>query len=344
MRTDSNAAVRRRAPVETLALDHNERPRPAPELAGLLARIPHETLSRYPDSAGVARAAARRWSVDPARILVTAGADDALDRACRAFLGERPELVSLDPTFEMIPRFARLAGGRVATVSHLDGPAPIEDLLSAVGPETGLVAVISPHNPTGAVTPRRRLLALSDALPDPIRLLVDLAYAEFCDEDPMDALLDRPRTIVVRTLSKAWGLAGLRVGFALGSAADVARLAAAGAPFPLSGPSLWLAEAALGAGDRILEPYVREVGRERAALSDLLGSLGARPHPSGANFVLARVEGAERIREALAARGIRVRTFPPRPDLVRITVPGDRDAFERLCTALRSILATGDVR
>ena len=341
--TPEPEGVRREAPLETLALDHNERPRTAPELATLLAGLPDGALSRYPDSRGVARAAARRWSVDPGRILVTAGADDGLDRVCRVFLRERRELVSPDPTFEMIPRFAHLAGGRFVAVTHLDGPAPIEALLAAVAPATGVVAVVSPHNPTGAVTPTGRLLTLTDALPEPVRLLVDLAYVEFTDEDPMNALLERPRTIVVRTLSKAWGLAGLRVGFALGPAEDVARLAAAGAPFPLAGPSLRLAEAALAAGDRIVAPHVQAVTRERATLSELLRSLGARPFPSGANFVLARVEGARRIRDALAARGIRVRTFDTLPDLLRISLPGDPHLFDRLCAGLRSTFAPGDL-
>lgn len=328
---------------EALGLDHNERPWPAPEIAELLARVPGRALCRYPSAADLARGAARRWSVDADRVLVTAGGDDALDRACRVFLRDRPELVSVEPTFEMIPLFARLSGGRVVTVRHLGGPAPVEALLGAVGPRTGLVAVVSPHNPTGAVTPARALISLAEALPAPVRLLVDLAYVEFAREDPTVALLERPRTLVVRTLSKAWGLAGLRVGFALGGAGDIGRLAAAGAPFPVAGPSLWLAEAALDAGERVTAPYVDAVRRERAELGDLLRALGAAPFASEANFVLARVRDAARIRAGLGSRGIRVRTFARHPDLIRITLPGDPGAFDRLCAALRSTF-TGDFR
>lgn len=324
--------------LEALELDHNERPWPAPELAGRLAGVPEPALSRYPDATGLARRAARRWSVDEGGVLVTAGGDDALDRVCRVFLRERPELVSVDPTFEMIPRFARLAGGRVVAIPHLGGPAPVDVLLRAVGPRTGLVAVVSPHNPTGAATPAALLAELADALPAPVRLLVDLAYVEFAREDPTAMLLERPRTIVVRTLSKAWGLAGLRVGFALGGTPDIRMLAASGAPFPVAGPSLWLAEAALDAGDGIPAPHVDAVRRERAELTALLRALGAAPFPSEANFVLSRVERAACIRERLGSRGIRVRTFVRHPDLVRITLPGNPDAFERLCAALRSTL------
>lgn len=310
----------------------------------MLGLIPAATLARYPNPERIERAVARRWSIDPARVVVTAGADDGLDRACRAFLRERPELVSVDPTFEMIPRFASLAGGRMVSIPHVEGPAPVEALAGAVGSETGLVAVVSPHNPTGAVTPADRLLALARALPDPVRLVVDLAYIEFADEDPTPALLERPRVLVVRTLSKAWGLAGLRVGFALGSLEDVERLRASGAPFPLAGPSLWLAEAALAADRRVTAPYVRAVRQERAALARLLRSFGARPLDGEANFVLARVDAPERIRAALAGLRIHVRTFGHLPDMLRITLPGDADAFERLCAALRSTLGPGGAR
>ncbi|MDX1579124.1 MAG: histidinol-phosphate transaminase, partial [Gemmatimonadota bacterium] len=256
-------------------------------------------------------------------------------------LRERPTLVTAIPTFEMFPLCADLAGGRVTGVPSLDDPAPLDALLDRVDDTTGLVVAITPHNPTGASIDTSTLLALADALPSEVTLLVDLAYAEFADEDPTVTLLDRGGVLLVRTLSKAWGLAGLRVGYVLGDADVVAKVRETGPPFPLSGPSLWLAERALALGRRVTEPYVDAVRSERARLAKALEDLGAEPFPSQANFVLARLHDARAVWSRLDRAGVRVRRFDHSPELLRFTLPGDAEAFDTLLAALGEALTEG---
>ena len=325
--------------MRRLRLDRNERLRAAPELADLLASVPLETVGRYPDAGDLEAALADRWRVAPDRVLVTAGADDAIDRMTRALPTSRREILSVTPTFEMYPFFARLAAARVVAIPCLDDPAP-DELLGAVGPRTGAVVVVTPHNPTGRSGATARRSDVARAVPDRW-LVVDLAYVEFSDEDPTPTLLERPNAVVIRTLSKAWGLAGVRIGYALGSPAAIERLRKAGPPYAVAGPSLWIAERALSMEERITRPYVEAVRRERDRLGELLRGLGAEVFPSCANFVLARLDGAAVFARSLARQGIFVRRFDGEGDLVRITLPGDPTAFARLERTVRSAWPEG---
>lgn len=321
-------------PGERLRLDHNERLFPAPELVRLLSQVPASALTRYPEAAGLEAALGEAWDLDADRVLLTAGADDAIDRVCRRWLADGREMITVTPTFEMIPAFATLAGGRVRSIPTLDDPAPLGPILDRIGERTGLVGVISPHNPTGTVAPVERILAIADSLPANAALLVDLAYVEFADRDPTRELLQRDNILVVRTLSKAWGLAGLRTGFVLGPAAAIGDLRAGGAPFPLAGPSIWLAERALALGDRVTATYVAAVRREREQLVSALLVSGAEPFESQANFVLASTDRAAALYRGFRRRGIAIRRFPNFPDLVRITLPGDEATFRHLLRVL----------
>lgn len=326
------------APGELLRLDRNERLFPAPELASLLARVPATTLARYPDASRLERQLADLWGIEPDRVLVTAGADDAIDRICRLQLAGGRDMITVAPTFEMMPHFAGLARGRVREIPTLRDPAPLVPILGRLGERTGLVTVISPHNPTGRVVPGFRMLEIAEHLPGGALLLADLAYVEYADADPTGALLERDNVLVVRTLSKAWGLAGLRVGCVLGARPAVDALRTSGPPFPLSGPSLWLAERALSLGDRITAAHVAAVRGERSRLRAALQAWGADPFASEANFVLAASDRSGELHQGFRRAGIAVRRFPNRPELIRITLPGDGATFRRVLAVLDTTL------
>ena len=171
-------------------------------------------------------------------------------------------------------------------------------------------------------------------------LLVDLAYADFADVDLTGVALEYEHVVAVRTLSKAWGLAGLRIGYACGHPEVVSRLRAAGGPYAMSTASLWIAEQWLRTGGPFKRAYVAAVKRRRARIADLLRDAGARVWSSQANFVFARIENADVLREALAARGIVVRGFPGHPllgDCLRIGCPPDEEAMRRFCRVFAEI-------
>ena len=201
------------APVD-LDLRGNEGAIPDPDLFRTLDGVP--LLRRYPDSGPLRRRLAARFGVKEERVLVTAGGDDALDRLCRAVLQPGRALLLPSPGFEMTRRYALLAGANVVEVPWPSAAFPVAELLSQLGPETGLVALTSPNNPTGAVIPQHTIDAVCRAAADVgAVVLLDLAYVEFASFDPTEAMLRHDNVVVVGSV-KAWGLAGIRVGCTIG--------------------------------------------------------------------------------------------------------------------------------
>src|SRR5207247_915340 len=177
---------------------------------------------------------------------------------------------------------------------------------------------------------------LAGAAPNAL-LILDHVYVEYADHDLTPAVLDLPNVLVLRTLSKAWGLAGCRVGYAVGSPYVVAVLRAAGGPYTVAAPSVALALSQLERGVEPLRAHVARVREERRLLTARLAAASLAPHPSQANFVLVECgTRAASIRAGLAARGALVREFPDRPGLepaLRITLPGAPADFARLRAA-----------
>ncbi|HEV8480885.1 MAG TPA: TIGR01548 family HAD-type hydrolase [Candidatus Eisenbacteria bacterium] len=334
------APARPEAPID-LHLDGNEGVGPPPSFLEELGPLPLDVVRLYPDAHALEALLAARLGVPTPCVMVTAGADEGLDRLCRVALAPGRDLVLTTPTFELLDHYALLAGASLVHVPWMEGPFPVESVIEATGPSTALIAVVTPNNPTGAAASAEDLRRLSAACPRAL-LLADLAYAEFADEDPTRTALELPNAIVARTLSKAWGLAGLRIGYMVGPERVIAWLRAAGGPYSVAGPSLTIAAARLVSDDADVRAYVDRVRRERNDLEQRIAGLRAKALPSQANFVLARFARPLWVWEALAGLGIAVRLFPERPALegyLRITCPGQADGFERLVSALETILA-----
>lgn len=329
----------KRCPID-VRLDGNEGAQPSPEVLAALSEPTPDLVRRYPDAALLESRIAARHGVNPECVMVTAGADEALDRACRALLGPGRELIMPVPTFEMLGKYARLVGADVRTVAWPQGDYPVEAVLSAITPSTAAIAVVSPNNPTGAVARPADVERLCAAAPH-AAVFVDGAYEEFADAPLAEVALRHRNALLFKTLSKAWGVAGLRVGYVIGTPEAIGWIRCAGSPYSVSGPSLLLAERLLQDGDAPVESFVTRVRGERAALSTLLSDLGAEVLPSQANFVMVRHPRWRHIWEGLAGLGVAVRAFPDRPHLehaLRITVPGREDWYARLEAGLRAVL------
>ena len=330
-----------------LRLDSNEGVLPSRALLGDLANADPELLRRYPDVSALETALAARVGVASERVLVTAGADEAIDRACRAFLEPGRSLVLPDPSFDMFDCSAALAGGELVRVPWWDDAFPRDAFASHVDVRTAVVAVVSPNNPTGSVATLADVRRVATAAPNAL-VVLDHVYVEYADEDLTPGVLDLSNVLVLRTLSKAWGLAGCRVGYAVGSPYVIAVLRAAGGPYTVAAPSVALALAQLERGAGPLSAHVARVREERRLLGVRLTAAGLAPRPSQANFVLVECGArAQAIRTALAGRGVVVRDFPGRPGLetaLRITVPGNPADFERLCDALDAAFAAVGLR
>lgn len=327
-----------------LWLDSNEGREPDHSLVEALREVDPELIRRYPSKSDLECAIAEAHGVTPERVIVTSGGDDAIDRCCRAVLEAGRKLILPVPTFEMIARSARLSGGEVIEIEWFDGPFPTSVILEHMSERTSMVAIVSPSNPTGSIATVEDVRAIAEAAPRAL-ILVDLAYIEFADHDLTAAVLQLPNAVAVRTFSKAFGLAGLRVGYAFGTERVIEWLRAAGSPYPVAGPSLALAQRVLAEPGRRRDVYLDRIRCARDQLRSFLAQRAITTLPSQANFVLARFDDAHAMHKRLAQRGISVRAFPDDPRLaswLRITCPGDEDQFARLTAALEDILSESD--
>jgi histidinol-phosphate aminotransferase len=317
-----------------LRLDANESP-VAP--AGIAQSITADDISRYPDAAAFTRTWAKFLNVDPARTFIAAGADDALSRIVQALLEPGREAIITTPSFEMIPRYIAQAGAKSTALAWEFGPFPLDAALRARTGSTRVIFLVSPNNPTGQCATRDDLQSLSRSAPN-ATIVLDAAYAEFADDDLFDLALTLPNVIITRTLSKAWGLAGLRIGCVIAPESLIRALASVGQPYAVSATSLAIASRWLAIGEDDVIRSIHRVRTERRQLAALLRSFTIDALDSQANFVFARTPRAAEIADTLARQGIAIRTWSigPLAGALRITCPASEPDFARLCQALTS--------
>ena len=331
---DSAAGIPKAPASVDLRLDGNQGRLPP---AGFFARLAddRELLRSYPLERSLEPALAARHGVADDRIFVAAGGDDVLDRLCRAVLEPGRTAIVPVPTFEMLERHIALSGAELHTVPWTEGAWPRAAVLAACGEATGLVAIVSPNNPTGLVATAEDVRAVSAAVPRAV-VLLDAAYAELGGEDLTAVALSCPNVVVLRTFSKAFGLAGLRVGYVIAPPAVVQWLRAIGGAFPCGTLSRRAALLRLGDERGDVADYVARVAVERQQLGERLQHYGFATLPSAANFVFARGPHCEWLRDALLGLGIAVRCIAGG---VRITVPGAVVPFERLLRGIDAAMA-----
>jgi histidinol-phosphate aminotransferase len=354
--TDEGVAARYGIPVEqVIRFDLNTSPAP-PELLGeMLAAGRFETsLSEYPpgDYRRLVAAAAGRYGVGTDEVVPGAGADEVLDMCVKAFLPAGATAVIPVPTYAMYRVHTEQRAGVVAAIPRLGADAGFAMDVAAVraaARTATLVWACNPNNPTGAEEPEGALEALlegirSDAVDDgrePPAVVVDEAYAEFTGRSAIPLRGRHPNLVVVRTASKAYALAGLRVGFAVAAPSTLARIAHFRAPGSIGTISETVVTRAL------LEPAamlanVARVEAERPRLVAAFGAAGWHAYPSVACFVLVDLGSTSRsaaVAEALMRRGLVPRTFPtghPAAQCIRVTVRAPHEN-DRLLAAVAEI-------
>jgi histidinol-phosphate aminotransferase len=294
-----------------------------PAAARALRDFAESEITRYPAvyARRLKEALAEYAGVAPSEIVTGCGSDDVLDSAMRA-LAEPGESVAIaEPTFVMAERFARMNGLELARVRLTGSQALDADALVATGAR--IIYICSPNNPTGNAFAKESIERVVRDAPGVV--ILDEAYAEFMGEGFLRSAPSYPNLLVVRTLSKAFGLAGARVGYAAGNAALVSAVEKSRGPYKVSASAERAALAALKEGPDWIAGRIEEVRANRARFVAALERLGLAPLPSEANFVLVPVRDAA----ALALRmrregsGVAVRPFVALPgigDAVRITI------------------------
>lgn len=292
----------------------------------------HElACNRYPDPqpAPLIDALARLYGVRPSQVLVGRGSDEAIDLLVRAFCRARQDAIAIQPpTFGMYAVSAHIQGASVITVSlAADFSLDVDAVLAALTPAVKLVFVCTPNNPTGQLVPLRDVTRLAQALTGRALLVVDEAYIEFSDAPSAAPLIDRfDNLAVLRTLSKAWALAGARIGTLLANEQVIALLRRIMAPYPLPRPCVALALQALTAsGQDAARAHIAVVREQRERMARALAKVpGVREVlPSQANFLAVRFDDASAVYQRLLGAGIVVRDihrYPQLGDALRITV------------------------
>jgi histidinol-phosphate aminotransferase len=327
--------------LEDLKLDGNEGSMPPKDLLVRLSEEDQSVLRDYPNLEGLEIDIADWIGVDREQIVVTSGADDALDRVCRSYLRPGRQMVLPIPAFEMMYRFAAKTGGEIKTVPW-ENNFPTEAVIAALDKDVALVTIISPNNPTGLVATPEDLRRISESASRAI-VILDHVYVDYAEDDLTDLAVQLKNVVTIRSFSKAWGLAGCRVGYAI-APKDIANvLRNAGSPFPVSGLSIAAVSLQIQESQVLLDEHVNRICTERDVLTEILTRLSVKPVPSQGNFVFADFgERANLVYDGLASLGILVRRFPHRPEIatgIRITVPENSEDMERLKAGLETVLA-----
>lgn len=327
---------------DVLRLASNETPFPLlPSVIDAVARAVADG-NRYPDPAvtELTAAVAAKHGVDPAQVAIGCGSVMLVQQLVQIAADAGDEVIYAWRSFEAYPALVRIAGATPVQVPLDAFEHDLEAMAAAVTDRTRLVLLCSPNNPTGPALREADVRAFLARVPDTVLVVLDEAYAEFVDDpeavDGRRLLAEHPNLCVLRTFSKAYGLAGLRVGYCLtGSPEVAAALRQVQVPFSVSIPAQAAALASLAAEDELLE-RVRAVAAEREPLRAGLRALGYDVPPSQGNFVwLPAGEDTTRVAEVFDGAGVLVRPFAGEGLRISVTTACDS---ERVIAAARTAL------
>lgn len=322
-----------------IKLNTNENPfPPSPKVIEAIKAAACDTLRLYPDPMATAarEKAAEVFGVSPGMVLCANGSDELLTMVCRAFAGEGDLVVMPYPTYVLYETLAHIQDAQVVSLDFEEDYSLPADFARK---NARITFVPNPNSPSGTVVPRDALAALARKLNG--ILVVDEAYVDFADSDCLDLVREHPNVIVLRSFSKSFSLAGMRVGLGFAREEIIEGLIKVKDSYNVN--RLAIAAIVAGLGDiAYVRANARTLRENRAYLTRRLEELGAYVFPSQSNFVLARLAppvSARRIFEELERRKILVRYFAQRrlEDCLRISV-GTREEIDALMGAMAELI------
>jgi histidinol-phosphate aminotransferase len=327
---------------DALRLDFNENTLAcSPKVKEALARISTGDLTRYPERAPVEALVARTLGLEAEQVALTNGVDEAIHVLFETFLDAGDELLLPVPTYTMYEVYVSATDANAVTVLASDDLAfPYERLLAAITPRTKIIAIANPNSPSGSAATREQLLEIARRAPHAV-VLIDEAYFHFHGETVMDLVGKIPNLLVARTFSKAYGLAGLRLGLLAGPVEMMRWVKRVLSPYSVNSLALACLPPALE-DTAYLDWYVAEVLAARAEFEAALDSAGVRRWPSSANFVLVDIGPQHKeFTRLMSAAGVLVRDRSNDPGCdgyVRITI-GTREQMGLAIAALNETLS-----
>ncbi len=321
-----------------LRLDFNENTVGcAPAVLEALRRVTAEQIAMYPDYASTVKWLARWLRVRPGELSISNGADGGLRQIVDTFVDRESAVLLSVPTFPMYRFYLEIAGAQIRTIQYDENMAfPMDAALRELRSAPRAMFLANPNNPTGTLLQPAEIRKLVQSSPRTL-FVIDEAYYEFSGVTVLPWIRRYPNLIVVRTFSKAAGLAGLRLGCVLACHEVTRLLARTFEAFAVNGAALAAAKAVI-LHPAAIRAYAREINRSRGFVAKALGALGIRVFPSAANFVLADFgPKALTIAKNLARRGILIRPMNfDGSGYVRITI-GTSPQMYRLVRALKAI-------
>lgn len=323
----------------TLRLDMNENTTGcSPRVLAKLRSLDASKLAYYPSRSEGEKLVAGSLAISPAETLLTNGADEAIDLLCRAYLEPENEVIVIVPTFTMYEIFAQAQGAKVIRVPMgPDFSFPLQQVLATISPKTKLIVICNPNNPTGIPVERASILQIIAAAPD-AAILLDEAYYHFYGQTLMDQIGKLPNLFIVRTFSKVYGLAGMRLGALAGDREQISTLKRMAPPFNINAVALECLTEALN-DKEFIDGYVAQIRVSREWLRGELARLGFKCWPSETNFLLCHFgAGKKDMLSALRKRGIALRDRGDCEGCVRISI-GTQKEMELMMAELRQVLS-----
>lgn len=333
-----------RTDITTFKISSNETPFEPPQAVREAIERAAREVHRYPDpfSRRLVAALSERFDVAPECIALGTGSVAVVGQLLWAAVGPDDSVVFPWRSFESYPIWVQMTGARSIKVPLLPNERhDLHAMAEAIDATTRVVFVCNPNNPTGEAVHRAELVEFLNRVPSDVIVVLDEAYREFIvDSDVPDGLefaRERDNVVVMRTFSKAYGLAGLRVGFAIAEPSIAEGMRKTGVPFGVSSIAEEAAVAALQCEDELFD-RVRHLAEERDRVWHALADQGWNIHPSHANFVWLRLdERTEEFAHACEEAGITVRTFPG--EGVRISV-AEQEANDRVISVGERLTST----
>ena len=326
---------------DALRLDFNENTIAcSPKVKEVLAQISAGALTRYPERAPVERIVAEHLGVPAEQVVLTNGVDEAIHVLFETFLDTGDELLLPVPTYTMYEVYASATDARAVTIqAPPDQQFPFDRLNAAINPRTKIIAIANPNSPSGSIATRAQIIELALRAPGAV-VLVDEAYFHFYGKTVIDLVGTLPNLVVARTFSKAYGLAGLRLGVLVARVDTMQWIRRVLSPYSVNSLALACLPPALN-DTAYLDWYVGEVLTARAEFEAALNAEGVRRWPSRANFVLVDIGAQHREFVRLMSAGgvlVRDRSSDPGCDgCVRITI-GTREQMRAAIAVLHQTL------
>lgn len=312
----------------------------SPKVLEAIRSVTAEELSMYPEYTKLLQELADYVGVKPNQVMVTNGGDEAIKLMYRIFLEKGDRILIPYPTFTMFTVLASQVGAEQVLVPYKEDMSfPTEEVLEAIDDTIKMIILVTPNNPTGTMIEREDIIKIIEKAGDTI-VFLDEAYYEYCGENLVDKLNDFPNLVILRTFSKANGLAGLRLGYLIASDDILSELNTIKSPYGVNTVAVKAARAAMQ-DKEFVKDYVEQINENRDYLYDQLKVMGADVYPTKANFMLVKM--GEKKQDAIAtlqSKGILVRDmsrFEPIKDCIRITV-GTREQCDALLEGLREVI------